>query len=61
MADLGGEKMRKADYKRLDGGTEKSVQWTYRDRGCICTSRKWRRWAKRYLSRASRRKSRNID
>ncbi|MFQ8638754.1 MAG: hypothetical protein ACLSD3_13015 [Acutalibacteraceae bacterium] len=53
--------MYKADYKRLARGTEKSVQWTYRDRSYICTSLKWRRWAKRYLSRASRRKSRDID
>lgn len=53
--------MHKSGYKRLDGGTEKGVQWRYRDRRYICTSLKWRRWAKRYLSRAQRRKSRDID
>lgn len=26
MGDLGGEKMRKSDYKRLAGGTEKDIQ-----------------------------------
>lgn len=51
--------MRKASYKRLAGVKEKSVQWRYRDRRYICTSLKWRRWAKRYLSRAERRERRN--
>lgn len=47
--------MGKADFKRATGKS-KYIQWTYRDRKWICVSTKWIRWAKRRMSRDTRRK-----
>lgn len=49
--------MGKADFKRATGKS-KYIQWTCHDRKWICVSTKWIRWAKRRMSRDTRRKQR---
>lgn len=47
--------MKKAQYKRCEGKSS-YVQGRYNEQMWICVSRKWIKWAKRYLNRAYRRK-----
>lgn len=47
--------MKKAQYRRVKGKS-KDIQWQLNDRGIICLSRKWIRWAKKYLNRDTRRR-----
>lgn len=46
--------MGKSDFKRTNG-KGKHIQWRYRDRGWICVSTRWIRWAKRYMNKETRR------
>lgn len=46
--------MKKAQYKRVKGKSC-DLQWQLNDRGIICLSTKWIRWAKKYLNRDTRR------
>ena len=48
--------MRKAEFKRLQN-TERDVQWRLGEKGFVYISDKWVKWAKRYINRATRRKS----
>lgn len=47
--------MGKADFKRATGKS-KYIQWRHSDRRWICVSTRWIRWAKKYMSRETRRK-----
>lgn len=48
--------MGKADHKKLTG-KESSVQERLGEKDWICVSDKWVKWAKRYMNKANRRKS----
>lgn len=48
--------MRKSEFKRLKN-TEHDVQWRLGENGFVCISNKWIKWAKRYMNRVTRRKS----
>lgn len=47
--------MRKSNYKRMSNPKANSIQWDLGDRKWICLSTEWKRWAKKYLNRATRR------
>lgn len=46
--------MSKSSYKRISGKPH-DVQWRLYEKNWICVSKKWARWAKRYMNRAFRR------
>lgn len=48
--------MRKSEFKRLQN-IEWNVQWRLGENGFACISDKWIKWAKRYINRVTRRKS----
>ena len=48
--------MRRARYKCIRSGKAKYIQGDLDDKGWICLSVQWIRWAKRYLNKAYRRR-----
>ena len=38
------------------GSKLNDIQWDLKDKNFICTSQEWIKWAKKYTSRANRRK-----
>ena len=51
--------MNRASYMRTEGKA-KLVQERLHEKGFICISDEWMRWAKRYLNKIERRKIKNI-
>lgn len=51
--------MKRADYKKV--GYRNYVSDRLKHRGVFCISRKWVRWAKRYLHKQERRKNKEVD
>lgn len=52
------KRMRKADHKRMTGSAA-GVQDRLRHKHIFCTSRRWVKWAKKYIARAQRRKQKH--
>lgn len=48
--------MRRARYKCIGSSKAKYIQGDLDDKGWICLSMQWIRWAKRYLNKAYRRR-----
>lgn len=47
--------MGKADYKKTNKGKTDAIVGRAQSKRYICVSRKWLKWAKRYVNRAYRR------
>lgn len=46
--------MSKSSYKRISGKPH-DVQWRLYEKNWVCVSKKWIKWAKRYMNRSFRR------